>query len=103
MSADINGTYLNAKAAEKVYTTAGKEFGTGKAGHPVLIVSALYDGLRSSGKAWCKHMAFTLRDFGYKLCKADPDVLWMRPKMKPDGFKYWSYILVYSDDLLVVT
>jgi hypothetical protein len=23
-------------------------------------------------------------------------------KTKPDGFKYWSYILVYTDDLLVV-
>jgi hypothetical protein len=100
LSADISGAYLNAKAAEKVYTTAGKEFGPGKAGRPVLIVRALY-GLRSSGKAWREHMASTLRDYGYKSCKADPDV-WMRPKTKPDGFKYWSYILVYTDDLLVV-
>jgi hypothetical protein len=101
LSADISGAYLNAKAAEKVYTMAGKEFGPGKgAGRPVLILRALY-GLRSSGEAWREHMASTLRDFGYKLCKADPDV-WMRPKMKPDGFKYWSYILVYTDDLLVV-
>ena len=46
-------------------------------------------------------MASTLRDYGHKSCKADPDV-WMRPKTKPDGFKYWSYILVYTDDLLVV-
>ena len=26
----------------------------------------------------------------------------MRAKTKPDGFKYWSYVLVYTDDLLVV-
>jgi hypothetical protein len=26
----------------------------------------------------------------------------MRPKTKLDGFKYWSYILVYTDDILVV-
>jgi hypothetical protein len=31
-------------------------------------------------------MASMLRDFGYKSCRADPDV-WMRAKMKPDGFK----------------
>jgi hypothetical protein len=55
---DISGAYLKAKAAEKVYTTAGKEFGPGKVGRPVLIVRALY-GWRSSGKAWCKHMAST--------------------------------------------
>jgi hypothetical protein len=26
----------------------------------------------------------------------------MRAKTKPDGFKYWSYILVYTDDLLII-
>ena len=46
-------------------------------------------------------MAATLRDYGYSSCKADPDV-WMRPKTKPDGFKYWSYILVYTDDILII-
>jgi hypothetical protein len=97
---DISGVYLNAKAAEKIYTTAGKEFGPGKAGHPVFIVRALY-GLPSSGKVWREHMASTSCDFRYKSRKADPDV-WMRPKTKPDGLKYWSYILVYTDDLLVI-
>ena len=46
-------------------------------------------------------MALMLRDGGYTSCKADPDV-WMRPKTRPDGFKYWSYILVYTDDILVI-
>ena len=100
LSADVAGAYLNANAKEKVYTIAGKEFGPDKSGRPVIITRALY-GLRSSGKAWRDHMAATLRDFGYSSCKADPDV-WMRPKTKPDGFQYWSYILVYTDDLLVV-
>jgi hypothetical protein len=100
LSADVAGAYLNANTIEKVYTTAGKEFGPDKAGRPVLIVRALY-GLRSSGKAWRDHMAATLRDFGYTSCRADPDV-WMRAKTKPDGSQYWSYIMVYTDDLLVV-
>ncbi|MCK7490470.1 MAG: hypothetical protein MZW92_00710 [Comamonadaceae bacterium] len=100
LSADVAGAYLNANTIEKVYTTAGTEFGPDKAGRPVLIVRALY-GLRSSGKAWRDHMAATLRDFGYTSCRADPDV-WMRAKTKPDGFQYWSYIMVYTDDLLVV-
>ena len=46
-------------------------------------------------------MSATLRDHGYVSCKADPDV-WMKPKTKPNGFKYWSYILVYTDDILAV-
>jgi hypothetical protein len=100
LSADVSGAYLNANAMEKVYTTAGKEFGPDKVGRPVVITRALY-GLRSSGRAWRDHMASTLRDHGYASCKADPDV-WMRAKTKPDGFKYWSYVLVYTDDLLVI-
>ena len=100
LSADISGAYLNANAAEKVYTIAGKEFGSDKEGRVVVITRALY-GLRSSGKAWRDHMAATLRDHGYSSCKADPDV-WMKPRTKPDGFKYWSYILVYTDDILIV-
>jgi hypothetical protein len=27
----------------------------------------------------------------------------MRPATKPDGFKYWEYVLVYSDNILVVS
>jgi hypothetical protein len=46
---------------------------------------------------WQRH----LWDHGYTSCRADPDV-WMRPKTKANGFQYWSYILVYTDDILVV-
>jgi Reverse transcriptase (RNA-dependent DNA polymerase) len=85
LSADVVRAYLNAKAKEKVYTTAGKEFGPDKEGWPVIITRALY-GLRSSGRAWRDHMVATLRDFGYSSCKADLAV-WMRPKTKLDGFQ----------------
>ena len=27
----------------------------------------------------------------------------MRPALKPDGFKYWEYILCYVDDILCVS
>jgi hypothetical protein len=39
---------------------------------------------------------------GFHACLADPDV-WMRPAVKPDGTKYWEYVLVYVDDLLAVS
>jgi hypothetical protein len=93
------GTNFWAQAIVKE-TVASKEFGPDKMGQLVIITHALY-GLYSSGKAWRDHMVATLQDFGYSSCKADLDV-WMWPKMKPDGFQYWSYILVYTDDLLVV-
>jgi len=94
---DISNTYLNAPAREKVYTTAGPEF-IGKA---VLIVRALY-GLKSSGAAWRAHLANTLQQLGYKSCLANPDV-WFRPAMKENGYQYCEYVLVYVDDLLVLS
>ena len=47
-------------------------------------------------------MANTLREAGYHSCYADPDV-WMKKNTKPDGFKYWEYVLCYVDDVLVVS
>ena len=32
----------------------------------------------------------------------DPDV-WMRAAIKPNGFKYWEYVLCYVDDLLAIS
>ena len=100
LAADVQNAYLNAPTSEKVYATAGLEFGSHNVGRPVKIVRALY-GLKSSGARWRDHMAASLRDAGYFSCKADPDV-WMKAKSKPSGERYWSYVLCYVDDLLVV-
>jgi hypothetical protein len=101
LSADVQNAYLNAPTQEKIYTTAGPEFGQGKEGRPVIIVRALY-GLRSSGARWHVHLAATLREASFKACKADADV-WMRPAVKADGSKYYEYVLCYVDDILVVS
>jgi Reverse transcriptase (RNA-dependent DNA polymerase) len=101
LSADVQNAYLNAPTKEKCYCIAGPEFGQDKVGRPVLIVRALY-GLRSSGARWRDHLAETIRTLGFRACLADPDV-WMRPAVKPDGTKYWEYVLVYVDDLLAVS
>ena len=50
LSDDVQGTYLNALIKERVYTTAGLEFGAEKIGRPVLIVRALY-GLKYAKEA----------------------------------------------------
>jgi len=39
---------------------------------------------------------------GFTSSLADPDV-WFRADCKPDGFEYYSYILVYVDDILVIS
>ena len=49
-AADIGNAYLNAPCQEKIYTRAGKEFGS-EEGCIMIIVRALY-GLKTSGAAW---------------------------------------------------
>ena len=101
LAGDVQNAYLNAPTSEKVYSVAGPEFGPAFQGRPVLIVRALY-GLRSSGARWRDHIAATLREMGFVGCLADQDV-YMRPNAKPCGTKYWEYVLVYVDDVLVVS
>ncbi len=62
---------------------------------------ALY-GLKSSGAAWRAHLTNTLQHLGYTSSLANPDV-WLQPAKKPNGFEYYEYVLLYVDDLLVLT
>jgi hypothetical protein len=101
LAADVGNAYLNAPTREKVYTTAGTEFGAEIQGQYVLIVRALY-GLKSSGAAWRAHLANTLHSMGFTSSLADPDV-WFRAAVKPNGFEYYEYILAYVDDILAIS
>ena len=48
------------------------------------------------------HLASTMTDLHFTPCQADPDV-WMQPAVKPDGTKYYEYVLIYVDDILVIS
>jgi len=100
-AADIGNAYLNATTKEKYYIITGPEFGELERGKIALIVRALY-GLKSSGAMWRAHFAATLRDMDFTSSLADPDV-WMRPSILPNGEEYYEYILVYVDDLLIIS
>ena len=83
-----------------MHFTAGEEFGM-NSGKKVIITKALY-GLKSSAAAWRAHLAQTMYDLQFHPCLADPD-LWMRKATKPDGDTYWEYVLIYVDDILVIS
>jgi Reverse transcriptase (RNA-dependent DNA polymerase) len=101
MSADVQGAYLNAPCKEKVYTRCGPEFGPEHIGKIAVVVKALY-GLKNSAFAWREHLTHTLESsLEFSHCLADNDV-WMRPATKADGTEYYQYILVHTDDLLVI-
>ncbi len=101
LAANIGNAYINADAREKVFFIAGDEFGQSRKGQRVLIVKALY-GLKTSGAAWRAHFAETLYSMGYQSSLANPDV-WFKADSKPDGFAYYAYILVYVNDVLVIS
>ena len=95
MATDVGNAYLHGVTREKVYIVAGPEFGEHE-GKVLVIVKALY-GLISSAARWHEALSSTLRDMKFVPSKADPD-MWMK-----DVGTHYEYILVYSDDLMLVS
>jgi len=96
-AADVGNAYLNAPCKEKIWTVAGIEFGSEK-GSVMMIVRALY-GLKSSGASWASMLNESIMALGYTPSEADRNV-WLKPGVKPDGFRYYQMILIYVDDIL---
>ena len=98
-TSDIENAYLTAPTTEKLFTVLGEEFGEDK-GKVGVIVRALY-GTKSAGAAFRNHLADCMLNMGYDSCKADPDV-WLKECVRPDGTRYYGYILLYVDDALCI-
>jgi len=73
---DVSQAYLYADNREKIYITAGTEFGE-LSRRPMKIVKALY-GLWSAGNSYHAYFADVLRKMGFEMCQADHDI-WMKP------------------------
>ena len=100
LAGDIQNAYLNAETKEKVHFYAGSERNS-DVGKCVVIVRALY-GLKSSALAWRNCISDVIANkMGFKSSLADPDV-WMKAMNSSDGSEYYAYILVYSDDILII-
>ena len=100
LSADIGNAFLNAPPRERVHVTLGPDiFGREYEGRTAVIVRALY-GLKSASAAWRHHFSSFIRnELKYVPTLADPDV-YRKPMCKPDGFEYYSYLVLYVDDVL---
>jgi hypothetical protein len=101
LAADVGNAYLQAPPREKVHTTTGPEFGPTNVGKTVIIVRAMY-GLKFSGATWHAKLSETLRGMDFIPSYADPDV-WMQPATKDNNFQYIEYILIYVNDILVIS
>ena len=85
---------------KRFWVVLGPEWGA-DAGKKAIIVRALY-GLRSAGAAFRNHLAECLRTIGYTPCQADPD-LWFKATIRPDDkFEFYSYLVVWTDDILAI-
>ena len=86
---------------KKYYYTAGSQFGNDK-GNVYIVRRAMY-GLKASGASFRKFLAELFIDIRFRSrTRADPDV-WMNPQTKPNGFRYYEYVLAYINDLLLVS
>jgi hypothetical protein len=100
-AADIRNAYLQAPSSAKDYIICGPEFGLENQGKVALIHRALYGG-KSAGRDFRNALRGCMDHLGFKSCPADPDV-WMRPAIKADGTKVYDYVLLYTDDTLVIS
>ena len=101
LACDIGNAYLNAPCREKIWFLGGAEVGSEFQGKVCVMTRALY-GLKSSGASWRATLVSTLYDMGYVDTKADPCVL-RRERKRDNGEPYYELILVYVDDILLVS
>jgi hypothetical protein len=100
-AADIRNAYLQAPSSQKDYIICGPEFGLENVGRKALVRRALYGG-KAAGRDFRNHLAACMRHLEFVSCPADPDV-WMRPAVKSNGDEYYEFVLLYTDDVLVVS
>ena len=100
-SCDIGNAYLNAPCKEKIWFEAGAECGEHR-GKAMILVRALY-GLKSSGASWrSMFKQFIEETLGFAPTRADSDA-YIRRNRKVDGTEYYELLLVYVDDVLLIS
>jgi hypothetical protein len=82
------------KTKQKVYITAGPEFGANLHGKNLIIDKSLC-GLKNSAARFHEHLSESLLRLGYKKTKHDPD-LWM-----VDKSLHHAYLATYVDDIFI--
>jgi hypothetical protein len=85
---------LYGKTKEKVYITAGPEFGDSLHGKNIIIDKSLY-GLKTSSARFHEHLSESLLRIGFKKTKHDHD-LWM-----VDKSSHYEYLATYVDDIRI--
>ena len=102
MAGDVQNAYLQAPTSEKHFVIYRPDFVIENIGKKAIITRALYGG-KVAGRDFWHHLRICMKFLGFEYSQADPDV-WMRESVRKDGsIKYYEYILLYTDDCLVIS
>ena len=101
IAGDIHNAYLQAPSSQKDFIVCRTEFGIDNVGKKALSRRALYGG-KAAGRDFRNHLRDCMRHLGFKSSLSDPDV-WMREAVTAEGAEYWEYILLYTDNVLVIS
>jgi hypothetical protein len=101
LKGDIQNAYLQAPSSEKHFIVCGPDFGTENVGRVALIRRALYGG-KVAGRDFWHHLRECMGRLGFTSSRADPDV-WFRLSKRSTGEEYYEYVLLYVDDVLVIS
>lgn len=67
-----------------------------------MIMKMALHGLKSSSSAFRSMLAQVICDMGHRPSRVDPDA-YLKSAIKPNGFRYYPMLLVYSDDILSIS
>jgi hypothetical protein len=101
LGADIRNAYLQAPSSEQHFIICGPEFGIENEGRIGLIRRALYGG-KVAGCNFRHHLRDCMGHLGFTSSQADPNV-WFRSLKQTTGEEYYKYVLLYVDDVLVIS
>ena len=102
MAADVQNAYLQAPTSENNFVICGPEFGIENIGKKSIITRALY-GRKVSRRDFWHHLQSCMKFLGFEYSQADPDVLMRESVQKYGSTKYYEYVLLYTDDCLVIS
>ena len=102
-AADICNAYFSALSSEKHYVICGPEFGSQHEGCVALISCALYRG-KAAGRDYWHYLRKVMHDkLGFEGSRGDPDVWFSESRRTSNNSRYYNYVLIYTDDILVLS
>ena len=100
-TSDIKNAYLHPTSCSKEYIVCGPEFGIENVGKYALVCQAVYGG-KSSGKDFRNYLRSCKRHLYFSSHPSNPDV-WIRPAKHSNDTYYYDFILLYTDNTLVIS